>query len=171
MNYKCQFAVAWIVDSEGKRMEILKADKKDLEEILQVQYAAFRKEAEDFNDFGIEPMTQTVAILGEEYNTCTFLKVLNDEGKIIASIRGHIENGTSYIGKTFVHPDYQGKGIGTKMIQTLAQINTAPRYEINESIRCPQNIRLYEKLGYVRFKETRTENNGFVYLEKSLADL
>ena len=47
-------------------MEILKADKKDLEEILQVQYAAFRKEAEDFNDFEIEPMTQTVAILEKE---------------------------------------------------------------------------------------------------------
>ena len=27
-------------------------------------------------------MTQTAAILEEEYNTCTFLKVLNDEGKI-----------------------------------------------------------------------------------------
>ena len=152
-------------------MEILKAEKKDLKEILQVQYAAFRKEAEDFNDFEIEPMTQTVAILEEEYNTCTFLKVLNNEGKIIASTRGHIENGTSYIGKTFVHPDYQGKGIGTKMIHTLEQMNSAPRYEINASIRCPQNIRLYEKLGYVRFKETKTENNGFVYLEKSQADL
>lgn len=156
---------------EHRRMEILQAEKKDLEEILQVQYAAFRKEAEDFNDFEIEPMTQTVAVLEEEYETYTFLKVLNNEGKIIASIRGHIENGTSYIGKTFVHPDYQGKGIGTKMIHTLEQMNTAPRYEINASIRCPQNIRLYEKLGYVRFKETRTENNGFVYLEKKQRDL
>ena len=109
-------------------MKILKAEKKDLPEILQVQYAAFRKEAEEFNDFNIEPMTQTLEILEEEYKMRMFLKVLNDEGKIIASIRGYIENGTSYIGKTFVHPDYQGKGIGTKMIQTLEQINVAPRY-------------------------------------------
>lgn len=77
-----------------------------------------------------------------------------------------IKDGTSYIGKTLVHPDYQGKGIGTKMIGMLELINKAPRYEINTSIRCPQNIMLYERLGYVRFKETKTENNGFIYLEK-----
>lgn len=147
-------------------MEILRAEENDLAEILQVQYAAFTKEAEEFNDFEIEPMRQTTADLKAEYKTWTFLKVLNDEGRIIASTRGHTENGTSYIGKTFVHPDYQGRGIGTQMILALERINIAPRYEINASIRCPQNIRLYERLGYVRFKETRTENNGFVYLEK-----
>lgn len=52
------------------------------------------------------------------------------------------------------------------MINKLEEMNKVPRYEINASIRCPQNIRLYERLGYVRLKETKTENNGFVYLEK-----
>lgn len=147
-------------------MKIVKAEKKDLEEILKVQHAAFTREAEEFNDFNIEPMTQTVDILEKEYQTNIFLKAVDEEDKIIGSIRGYIKDGTSYIGKTFVHPDYQGKGIGTKLIHTLGTINQAPRYEINASIRCPQNIRLYEKLGFVRFKETKTENNGFVYLEK-----
>ena len=148
------------------KMEIIKAKKEDLAEILQVQHMAFRREAEEFNDFDIEPMTQTIGILEEEYKTFVFLKAVNDEGKIVGSIRGYIKDGTSYIGKTLVHPDYQGKGIGTKMIGMLEEINKAPRYEINASIRCPQNIRLYEHLGYVRFKEIKTENNGFVYLEK-----
>lgn len=147
-------------------MDILKANQCDLAEILQVQYMAFTREAEEFNDFNIEPMTQTLENLEEEYKTFVFLKVVADDGKIIGSIRGHVKDGTSYIGKTFVHPDYQGRGIGTKMIGTLEEINKAPRYEINASIRCPQNIRLYERLGYVKFKEIKTENNGFVYLEK-----
>lgn len=147
-------------------MKILKADKTDLEEILKVQYAAFQREAEEYHDYNIEPLTQTVPVLEKEYETFTFLKMVNEEGRIIGSIRGHVENGTSYIGKTFIHPDYQGKGLGTRLIRTLEQKNTAPRYEINASIRCPQNIRLYERLGYTRFKETKTENNGFVYLEK-----
>lgn len=147
-------------------MEILKAEEKDLEEILQVQYLAFTREAETFNDFNIEPMTQTIAALKEEYEKYTFLKVVDVTGKIVGSIRGYIENDTSYIGKTLVHPEYQGQGIGTKMIRTLEEINRALRYEINASIRCPENIRLYERLGYVKFKEIRTENNGFVYLEK-----
>ncbi|WP_455651396.1 GNAT family N-acetyltransferase [Phascolarctobacterium sp.] len=147
-------------------MEILKAEEKDLEEILQVQYLAFNREAEAFNDFNIEPMTQTIDALKEEYKKYIFLKVVNAAGKIIASIRGYIENGTSYIGKTLVHPEYQGRGIGTGMIRKLEEINQASRYEINASVRCPENIKLYERLGYVRFKETQTENNGFIYLEK-----
>lgn len=147
-------------------MEILKVEEKDLEEILQVQYLAFTREAETFNDFNIEPMTQTIAALKEEYEKYTFLKVVDVTGKIVGSIRGYIENDTSYIGKTLVHPEYQGQGIGTKMIRKLEEINRALRYEINASIRCPENVRLYERLGYVKFKEIRTENNGFVYLEK-----
>lgn len=43
----------------------------DLEEILKVQRAAFKREAEEFNDFNIEPMTQTVDILEKEYQTYT----------------------------------------------------------------------------------------------------
>lgn len=145
---------------------ILTAVKEDLPEILKIQHMAFQKEAEDFQDFNIEPLTQTLDVLENEYRTFTFLKAVNSDGNIIGSVRGYIKDGTSYIGKTFVHPDYQGKGIGTQMIKTLEKMNVAPRYEINASIRCPQNIRLYESLGFTRFKETKTENNGFVYLEK-----
>lgn len=32
--------------------------------------------------------------------------------------------------------------------------------------RYSQNIELYEKSGFARFKKTKTENKGFVYLEK-----
>lgn len=149
-------------------MIIVKADKKDLPEILELQHLAFRKEAIDFNDFEIEPIQQTVANLEEEFQQFIFLKVIDDNDNIIGSIRGYIKDGTSYIGKTFVHPNLQSQGIGTQMIKTLESINVAPRFEINASIRCPKNIRLYEDLGYVRFKETKTENNGFIYLEKHI---
>ncbi len=104
-------------------MDIKKAEEKDLEEILKVQYVAFRREAEEFQDFNIESMTQTTDILKKEYQTDIFLKAVNDEGEIIGSIRGYIENGTSYIGKTFVHSDYQGKGIGIRLIRTLEKMN------------------------------------------------
>ncbi len=148
-------------------MKIVQANKSDLPEILSVQHAAFRYEAEKFNDFKIEPMTQTVAVLEQEFQTFTFLKAVNNAGEIVGSVRGYVKDGTSYIGKTFVRPDCQGQGIGTAMIGALETLHPAPRYEINASIRCPQNIRLYERLGYVRFKEIKTENNGFVYLEKT----
>jgi hypothetical protein len=92
-------------------MIIEKADKKDLPKILEIQYMAFRKEAEDFNDFEIDPLKQTVDLLEEEFQKFTFLKAVDENENIIGSSRGYIENGTSYIGKTFVHPDFQGKGM------------------------------------------------------------
>lgn len=147
-------------------MKIVKAEKEDLKQILKIQYLAFQREAEEYNDFSIEPLTQLLEDVEKEFEYMTFLKAVDKNGKIIGSTRGFIEGGTSYVRTTSVHPDYQGKGIGSKLIQELEEVNQAPRYEISASIRCPQNIRLYERLGFVRFKEIKTENNGFVYLEK-----
>ena len=147
-------------------MIIEKAGWNDLETILDIQHLAFKREAEEYNDFLIEPLTQLLEDVQKEFEYMIFLKAIDENGKIIGSTRGYIEGGTSYVRTTSVHPDYQGKGIGSKLIQELEEVNQAPRYEISASIRCPQNIRLYERLGFVRFKEIKTENNGFVYLEK-----
>ena len=146
------------------------ADKEDLPTILELQYLAFWKEATEYNDFTIEPLQQTINAVEEEFKKFTFLKAIDESGMIVGSTRGYVNEGTSYIGKTFVHPDFQGKGIGSKLITILESLNSAPRFEINSSVRCPQNIRLYEYLGFSRFKETTTENNGFVYLEKFLVN-
>ena len=147
-------------------MLIKLAEYEDLEAILKIQYLAFQKEAEEYDDFEIEPLKQTCDDLKKEFQSYTFLKAIDDSGCIIGSTRGSVKGNTSYIGKTFVHPTYQGKGIGTQLILMLESLNVASRYEINASVRCPQNIKLYESLGYKRFKEIQTENNGFVYLEK-----
>lgn len=147
-------------------MIIEKAGWNDLEAILDIQHLAFKREAEEYNDFSIEPLTQLIADVQKEFEYMIFLKAIDENGKIIGSTRGYIEGGTSYVRTTSVHPDYQGKGIGSRLIQKLEEVNQAPRYEISASIRCPQNIRLYERLGFVRFNEIKTENNGFVYMEK-----
>lgn len=142
------------------------AEKENLQAILELQHLAFQKEATEFNDNNIEPLQQTIDDLEEEFENFTFIKALDENGMIIGSTRGYVKESTSYIGKTFVHPNYQGHGIGSKLIAELEKENPAPRYEINASIRCPQNIKLYEQLSFKRFKETETESNGFVYLEK-----
>ena len=148
------------------KVTITRAGMKSLPRILEIQKLAFRQEAEDFDDYKMEPMQQTLEDLQAEYKTFTYLIALNEAGNIIGSTRGFIRSGTSYIGKTFVHPYYQGRGIGTRLIAELERINAAPRYEINASKRVPRNIILYEHLGYQQFKETISGNNAFVYLEK-----
>lgn len=147
-------------------MIIEKASGEDLPSILELQHLAFAQEAESFADYEMLPLKQTVNDLNEEFHVKIFLKALDENGIIIGSTRGYLENGTCYIGMTFVHPDYQGQGVGTRLIRTLETMNQAPRYEIKASIRCPQNIHLYEHLGFVQFRETHTGNKGFVFLEK-----
>lgn len=152
------------------RITVRKANEEDLPCILEIQHQAFRREAEEFHDYSIEPLLQTLEDLKEELQTFTYLKAVDEEGQIIGSIRGYVRDRTCYIGKILVHPNYQGVGVGTAMIKEFEKIQIAPRYELYASIRCPQNIRLYERLGFKRFKETRMESNGFVYLEKQMVE-
>lgn len=150
-------------------MIIKNALYSDLQDILDLQYLAFQREAAQYNDFTIEPLKQTIDEIRKEFAEHLFIKAIDNNGKIIGSARGRIKDGTCYVCTVIVHPTWQGQGVGTQLIVALEKLCLAPRYEINASIRCPLNIKLYERLGYVRFRETQTYNNGFVYLEKYTA--
>ena len=115
----------------------------------------------------IPPLKQTIEEVDEEFEKGTFLKVVDDSGAIIGSVRAYEENGTIYIGKLMVHPKMQKQGIGTQLL--LAMENEFPnhRYELFTSSKSISNIRLYERLGYKIFKEEAvSEELQFVYLEK-----
>lgn len=46
---------------------ITEASKEDLENILQLQYHCYRSEAELYQDESIQPLTQTLADIEQEY--------------------------------------------------------------------------------------------------------
>ena len=71
------------------------------------------------------------------------------------------------IGKLIVHPNHQGKGIGTQLLYAIEQASAAPRYELFTSSKSEKNIRLYERVGYRKFAEKQVSPGlSFVYLEK-----
>ncbi len=147
-------------------ISIESAEKSDLQQILDLQYLAYQSEAELFNDKKIPPLTQTLAEVINEYDEGTILKAVTEE-KIIGSVRCHVDNGTAYIGKLIVHPEYQRRGIGTKLLQAIQNYCAAERYELFTSTRSLKNIRLYERLGFKKFREKKiTDELQFVYLEK-----
>ena len=95
------------------------------------------------------------------------LKLVDESGKIIGSVRARQQSGTVYIGKLMVHPDHRRKGLGRELIKAAEGLFEAERYELFTSTRSANNIRLYESLGYKEFKRRHIDGEiVFVYLEK-----
>ncbi len=146
---------------------IEKAQKEDLQKILELQYLAYQSEAKLFGNMDIPPLKQTIEEVYDEFEKGTILKAIDENGDIIGSVRAYQDGVTVYIGKLMVHPKMQKKGIGTKLL--LAVENEFPncRYELFTSTKSISNIRLYKKLGYRIFKEEAVSLElQFVYLKK-----
>lgn len=146
---------------------ICRADYGDLSEILQLQYLSYQSEAELFGNKDIPPLKQTLEEVIDEYNEGIILKMVDENRKIIGSIRAKEKNKTVYIGKLMVHPEYRHNGYGTRLLTEIEQYFPGKRYELFTSTRSTNNIRLYQRMGYKTFKQKAVNDDlQFVYLEK-----
>ncbi len=147
--------------------KIIQAEQSDLKQILELQYLAYQSEAKLLNNYDIPPLKQTFEELQMEFQSGIFLKAVSEEDKIIGSVRGYINDNTLHIGKLIVHPAYQGKGIGTKLLAEIEQFYPKARYELFTSDKSIKNLDLYKKNGYTIFSEKQiTSDLKFIYLEK-----
>ena len=85
-------------DFEILNLKVIKAGDEDLEEILNLQKLAYQSEAKIYNDFKIQPLTQTLAELMDEFKKQVFFKVV-EKDIIIGSIRGFEKDGTCFVNK------------------------------------------------------------------------
>lgn len=150
-------------------MEIERAMISDAEEILSLQKLAYRSEAEIYNDFNIPPLVQALESIEKDFENQYFLKTVMN-GKIIGSVRAYTKEGTCYIGRLIVHPDFQNRGIGTDLMNEIERIfNTCRRFELFTGDKSERNLYLYQKLGYKIFKKAKiTDQTMVVYLEKKI---
>ena len=148
-------------------MIIEKATVADAEELLALQKLAYRSEAEIYNDFRLPPLIQTLESMEEDFKNQLFLKTLLD-GRIIGSVRAYSKEGTCYIGRLIVHPNFQNRGIGTRLMNDIERIfNGCKRFELFTGDKSERNLRLYQKLGYRIFKTSKiTNQTNIVSLEK-----
>jgi ribosomal protein S18 acetylase RimI-like enzyme len=149
-------------------MIIEKATVSDAEELLALQKLAYRSEAEIYNDFNIPPLVQTLESMEEDFKNQFFLKAVLD-GRIIGSVRAYSKEGTCYIGRLVVHPDFQNRGIGTRLMDEIEKIfSGCKRFELFTGDKSERNLRLYQKRGYRIFKTaTITDRTNVIFLEKS----
>ena len=152
---------------KGRFAEIKKADKADLKEILELQYLAYQSEAALFCGKKIPPLTETPEEIEAEYEQGIILKMVDSDGRIIGSVRASEEEGTIYVGKLMVHPDYQKKGYGTRLLLSIEKYFPEKRFELFTSTRSLANIRMYERMGYNSFDTKDVDDElTFVYMEK-----
>ena len=150
------------------KVDISRARLDDLQEILAIQRMAYTQEAKLYDDFQIPPLIETLEDLKKKFANYTFLKATVN-GKIIGTVRVQQEGNTCHLGRLAVHPDFQNQGVATKLLMEVERTFPAcGRFELFTGDRSVRSIRLYEKLGYKRFKNERPANNvNLVYLEKT----
>jgi len=153
------------------KMNILKANRSDLQEILKLQYSAYQSEAVIYNEVNLPPLTQPLPEVEQEYEKGIFLKAVNESGEIIGAVRAFPNGETTKINKLIVCPENQGKGIGTKLLSAIERECPSTRYELFTGHKSVRNIKLYELLGYTIFKtEKVSETRTLVYMEKCGGD-
>lgn len=148
-------------------MKIRRASVKDAAEILALQKNAYQSEAEIYNDYNIQPLRQSFEETVREICEQTVLKLCLD-GKIIGSVRAYCKDGTCYIGKLIVDPEYQGRGFGQQLLRAIeGTFPNVNRFELFTGCLSERNRYLYQKLGYRIFDERPVSGElSMVYLEK-----
>lgn len=99
-------------------LEIAQADVTQAAEILALQKLAYRSEAEIYGDWSIPPLTKTLEEIRTDFSRMTFL-VAHRSGRILGSVRASQDGGCCSIGRLIVHPEEQGKGIGTRLMSEV----------------------------------------------------
>jgi ribosomal protein S18 acetylase RimI-like enzyme len=149
-------------------MEISNAKKEDLEQILALQKLCFREHALFYNDFEMPPMTQALREIENEFEHLVFIKA-SVGSEIIGSVRAFEKDGTCFIGRVIVHPEYQNQGIGKKLMAAIENsFRQAKRFELYTGAKDAKNLYFYKKLGYKQFKIQETSAGySLVFLEKN----
>ena len=159
-------------------IEITPARVDDAEQILAVQRAAYRLEAERHGVTVLPPLTETRDELTAALRTHVVLVARHSTGvattpgdPVVGSVRALVRDATAHIGRLSVRPDLQGHGIGRRLLWAIERV-TAPvaRYELFTGHLSARNLRLYGRAGYRRIRDVPADEGvTLVYMEKAIA--
>jgi hypothetical protein len=76
---------------------ILRAERGDLPAILALQHLAYQSEAKLLNDFTIPPLRETLDDVSRQFAGGIILKAITPPDGIIGSVRGIVNEGTSFV--------------------------------------------------------------------------
>ncbi|MDE5618507.1 MAG: GNAT family N-acetyltransferase [Clostridia bacterium] len=134
-------------------MKIVQAEAKDLKQILELQYNAFKDVAAKLGE-DIEPLNETLAQLTDEYRKGIILKAVNYDREIIGSVRAYTDTDCTHIVRLIVRPDCQRQGVGGALLREIERLCPAEKYELFTAAG-GSGIELYKKNGYIPYSEEK----------------
>ena len=152
------------------KIDIDRAADHDANVILDLQRRAYRSEAVRYNDETLPPLLQTLDEILADFKKQIVLKAVVP-GRIVGSVRARVENGTCFIGRLIVDPDYQHRGIGESLMRRIeGWFRDADRFELFTGHKSKEALHLYHKLGYTEFRSKRLTTHTMIFLEKSIRE-
>jgi len=148
-------------------MIIEKVVIEDMEAILNIQKEAYISQAAIYDDYTIHPLVETLEEALKDFEIKEIFKATVD-GQIVGAIRVLLKEGTCHIGQLCIHPNFQGRGMGTQLLHKIEEtFKNYNRLELFAGSKSLDNIRLYERLGYKKFKTAKySDKADIVYMEK-----
>jgi predicted N-acetyltransferase YhbS len=127
---------------------IVPADPADAPAILALQRIAFEPEARACQVWEIPPLQETVEGIREHIRMATVLKAM-DGDRLVGAIRGIVNGGTCLIRVLVVSPDYQGQGLGARLLEAIEHAHPqVERFELTTNMVMVGNVRFYLRNGY-----------------------
>ena len=137
---------------------IRETQPSEAEKLIEIQRAAFLPLYEKYHDSGnpcLHGVEDILMRLNENYRHFTILADGVTVGAIFYRVHGKwfpdtfLEEGEYYLGRLYIYPDYQGKGIAPKAIGLAEkEFPDAKRFFVDFPIDMEKNRRCYEKAGY-----------------------
>lgn len=140
-----------MVDQNMLDLAISVATVEDAGEIITLQRAAFLRDAQLYNDPFLPSLTQTVADLVNEMGDDRRVVLVGRVGqRIVGSVRAHVVDRTSHIGRLMTAPDLEGAGIASALLVAV-EATTAPdadSFQLGTGSSSAANIAMYKRRGY-----------------------
>ncbi|TDO52800.1 tRNA (guanine37-N1)-methyltransferase [Kribbella sp. VKM Ac-2527] len=142
-------------DDAASLVDMQPATLADVGEIHALQLAAFLSEAQAYGDLTIPPLVEDLDTSIQRVAQGGVWKAVAGT-RVVGSVQVTVDGAVARIGRLMVAPDWQGRGVGARLLRFAEQ--TAPadvtQYELFTGALSERNLALYTKAGY---REVRRE--------------
>ena len=149
-------------------MKIEIATIDNVPELMELHDKAFFAIAAEMDWLDAPGLRESLEQAREDFPKYTTLKMLSENGKIIGSVRGRVEDGSLYIGRLMVLPECQGRGYGKILFREIQKRMPHNRVWLFTCGEVQRIVSFYEREGFRTFNTERFENDHtWISMEKN----